>query len=307
MTVCNMSIEAGAKAGLIAPDDTTFDYLRGPRPRAEAAPAWDDAVAYWRTLATDDDATFDKEVRLDAAEIRPHVSWGTNPGQVVSIDARVPDPASFADPGRAQRRRAGPRVHGPRTPARPSATSASTPCSSGRARTAASRTCASPPRWPRAARVAGGIRTLVVPGSWAVKAQAEAEGLDAVFRDAGFDWREPGLLDVPGHEPRQARSRRAVRVDVEPELRGPPGPRRPHAPRLPRRRRRHGHRRPLRHSRRISSDGTPSASSRAPRCRSTAPTSTPTRSSPATGSSRSSAPASRRACSRSGATTRRSC
>ena len=113
MTVCNMSIEAGAKAGLIAPDDTTFAYLEG-RAHAPTGAAWDDAVAYWRTLATDDDATFDKEVRLDAAEIRPHVSWGTNPGQVASIDGRVPDPASLRRPGRAQRRRAGPRVHGPR-------------------------------------------------------------------------------------------------------------------------------------------------------------------------------------------------
>ena len=118
-----------------------------------------------------------------------------------------------------------------------------------------------------------------------------------------------GLLDVPGHEPRQARRRRAVRLDVEPQLRGPPGPRRAHPPRLPRRRRRHRHRRPLRHPRRPATEPSMEAVRivRARRCRSTAPTSTPTRSSPATGSSGSSAPASRRACSRSGATTRRSC
>ena len=102
MTVCNMSIEAGAKAGMIAPDQTTFDYLQG-RPHAPSGAAWDDAVAYWQTLATDPDATFDKEVRLDAAEIFPHVSWGTNPGQVAPITDRVPDPASFADKTREQK------------------------------------------------------------------------------------------------------------------------------------------------------------------------------------------------------------
>ena len=97
MTVCNMSIEAGAKAGMIAPDQTTFDYLQG-RQHAPSGAAWDEAVEYWKTLVTDDDATFDKEVSLDAAEIFPHVSWGTNPGQVAPITDSVPDPASFADP-----------------------------------------------------------------------------------------------------------------------------------------------------------------------------------------------------------------
>jgi 3-isopropylmalate/(R)-2-methylmalate dehydratase large subunit len=97
MTVCNMSIEAGAKAGLIAPDDTTFDYVHG-RAHAPVGAAWDDAVAYWRTLVTDDDATFDQSVSLDAAEIRPHVTWGTNPGQVLTIDDRVPVPDTIDDP-----------------------------------------------------------------------------------------------------------------------------------------------------------------------------------------------------------------
>jgi 3-isopropylmalate/(R)-2-methylmalate dehydratase large subunit len=97
MTVCNMSIEAGAKAGLIAPDDVTFAYLEG-RDHAPSGAAWDEAVAYWRTLATDEGATFDKEVTLDGAEILPHVSWGTNPGQVAPITAAVPDPAALADP-----------------------------------------------------------------------------------------------------------------------------------------------------------------------------------------------------------------
>jgi 3-isopropylmalate/(R)-2-methylmalate dehydratase large subunit len=190
MTVCNMSIEAGAKAGLIAPDDTTFEYLRG-RDHAPSGAAWDEAVAYWRTLGTDDDATFDKEVTLDAAEILPYVSWGTNPGQVATIDARVPDPASIADPderGAAERA------------LEYMGLTAGTPikdvgvdtvfigsCTNSRIEDLRAAAAVAQGR-----RVASGIRTLVVPGSWAVKAQAEAEGLDVVFREAGFDWRDPG-------------------------------------------------------------------------------------------------------------------
>jgi 3-isopropylmalate/(R)-2-methylmalate dehydratase large subunit len=190
MTVCNMSIEAGAKAGLIAPDQTTFDYLQG-RAHAPTGAAWDEAVAYWRTLATDEDATFDKEVRLDAAEIFPHVSWGTNPGQVAPITASVPDPASFADPverGAAERA------------LEYMGLAAGTPlkevgvdtvfigsCTNGRIEDLRAVAEVAQGR-----RVASGVRTLVVPGSWAVKAQAEAEGLDRVLTEAGFDWRDPG-------------------------------------------------------------------------------------------------------------------
>jgi 3-isopropylmalate/(R)-2-methylmalate dehydratase large subunit len=190
MTVCNMSIEAGAKAGLIAPDQTTFDYLQG-RAHAPTGAAWDEAVAYWQTLATDEDATFDKEVRLDAAEIFPHVSWGTNPGQVAPITAAVPDPASFADPverGAAERA------------LEYMGLTAGTPlkevgvdtvfigsCTNGRIEDLRAVAAVAEGR-----RVASGVRTLVVPGSWAVKAQAEAEGLDKVLIDAGFDWRDPG-------------------------------------------------------------------------------------------------------------------
>jgi 3-isopropylmalate/(R)-2-methylmalate dehydratase large subunit len=190
MTVCNMSIEAGAKAGLIAPDQTTFDYLQG-RAHAPQGAAWDDAVAYWKTLATDDDATFDQEVRLDAAEIFPHVSWGTNPGQVAPITASVPDPSAIADPSER---------HAAERALEYMGLTAGTPmkevgvdtvfigsCTNGRiedlravAEVAAGRT------------VASGMRTLVVPGSWAVKKQAEAEGIDQVLTAAGFDWRDPG-------------------------------------------------------------------------------------------------------------------
>jgi 3-isopropylmalate/(R)-2-methylmalate dehydratase large subunit len=190
MTVCNMSIEAGAKAGMIAPDETTFEYLRG-RPHAPTGADWDEAVAYWRTLATDEDATFDKEVVLDAGEIRPHVSWGTNPGQVVSIDDRVPDPASLADPGQREAAERALAYMGltPGTPIREIGVDTVFIGSCTNSRIEDLRAAA---EVVKGKRVASGVRTLVVPGSWAVKTQAEAEGLDVVFREAGFDWRDPG-------------------------------------------------------------------------------------------------------------------
>jgi 3-isopropylmalate/(R)-2-methylmalate dehydratase large subunit len=190
MTVCNMSIEAGAKAGMIAPDDVTFAYLAG-RTHAPTGSRWDEAVAEWRGLITDPDATFDKEVRLDAAEIDPHVSWGTNPGQVVSIGGRVPDPAEYDDAvlrAAAERAleymdlRAG-------TPIRDIAVDTVFIGSCTNSRIEDLRTAAAV---AAGRRVRSGLRALVVPGSWAVKQQAEAEGLDGVFRAAGFDWRDPG-------------------------------------------------------------------------------------------------------------------
>jgi len=189
MTVCNMSIEMGAKAGLIAPDETTFEYLRG-RAHAPTGADWDAAVADWKTLVTDDDATFDKEVVLDAAEISPHVSWGTNPGQVVPIDGAVPDPSSF---GEASERGAAERAleymgleAGTPMKAVPVDTVFIGSCTNSRiedlravAEVARGRTVTVP-------------RAMIVPGSFAVKDQAVAEGLDRVFVEAGFDWREPG-------------------------------------------------------------------------------------------------------------------
>ncbi|MEJ7845200.1 MAG: 3-isopropylmalate dehydratase large subunit, partial [Acidimicrobiales bacterium] len=190
MTVCNMSIEAGAKAGMIAPDATTFDYVEG-RTHAPSGAAWDEAVERWRTLATDEDATFDTEVHLDAAEIRPHVTWGTNPGQVAPLDGRVPEPGDFTD---AAERGAAERA------LEYMGLAAGTPltevgvdtvfigsCTNGRIEDL--RAVA---EVVRGRRVASGVRTLVVPGSWAVKRQAEAEGIDRVLLDAGFDWRDPG-------------------------------------------------------------------------------------------------------------------
>jgi 3-isopropylmalate/(R)-2-methylmalate dehydratase large subunit len=190
MTVCNMSIEAGAKAGLIAPDQTTFDYLKG-RAHAPTGAAWDEAVAYWQTLVTDDDATFDKEVRLDAAEIAPHISWGTNPGQVAPLSGSVPDPSSFGDPSER---------HAAERALEYMGLTAGTPlhdiavdtvfigsCTNGRIEDL--RAVA---EVVEGRRVSSGLRTLVVPGSWAVKKQAEAEGIGAILTTAGFDWRDPG-------------------------------------------------------------------------------------------------------------------
>ncbi len=190
MTVCNMSIEAGAKAGLIAPDDVTFAYLEG-RPHAPTGAAWDQAVDDWRRLATDEGASFDKAVDLDAADIAPHVSWGTNPGQVAPISGTVPDPDSFAD---ASERGAAARALEymgltAGTPLRDVAvdTVFIGSCTNGRIEDLRAVAAVADGR-----RVADGVRTLVVPGSHAVKAQAEAEGIDKVLLAAGFDWREPG-------------------------------------------------------------------------------------------------------------------
>jgi len=190
MTVCNMSIEAGARAGLVAPDDTTFAYLEG-RPFAPAGPAWERALDAWRALPTDADAAFDKEVVIDAAGLAPHVSWGTNPAQTIRIDEAVPDPDTFAD---ASSRESAARALAymgltAGTPMKEVAVDTVFIGSCTNSRIEDLRAAAAV---ARGRRVRDGVRTLVVPGSYAVKAQAEAEGLDAVFTEAGFDWREPG-------------------------------------------------------------------------------------------------------------------
>ncbi len=190
MTVCNMSIEAGARAGMIAPDETTFAYLEG-RPHAPKGEDWDRAVAEWRALATDEGATFDLEVDLDATTLSPHVSWGTNPGQVAPLSASVPDPDSFDTPAAREAAARALTYMGltAGTPLRDigvdtvfigSCTNARIEDLRAAAEVFSGRT------------VAPSVRTLVVPGSGQVKAQAEAEGLDAIFRAAGAEWREPG-------------------------------------------------------------------------------------------------------------------
>ncbi len=190
MTVCNMSIEAGARAGLIAPDEKTIEYFRG-RPMAPKGELWDKAVAYWKTLKSDDDAVFDKEVELDAANLPPLVTWGTSPEDVVSVNGRVPDPADVED----ETRRAMIARKLDYMGLRPGQKITDIPvdvvfigsCTNGRLedlRAAAAVV--------RGKTVNPAVKALVVPGSGVVKEQAEAEGLNKVFRQAGFEWREPG-------------------------------------------------------------------------------------------------------------------
>jgi 3-isopropylmalate/(R)-2-methylmalate dehydratase large subunit len=174
MTVCNMSIEAGARAGMVAPDDTTFAYLEG-RPHAPSGAAWERALDDWRSLRTDDAAAFDKEVHLDAAGLAPHVTWGTNPGQVVRLDGTVPSPDDHLDATERDTVARALAYMGlvPGTPVRDIAVD-----------TVFIGSCTN-------SRIEG-LRVLVVPGSGLVKEQAVAEGLDRVFVAAGAEWREPG-------------------------------------------------------------------------------------------------------------------
>ncbi|NIL59076.1 3-isopropylmalate dehydratase large subunit [Salinispora arenicola] len=199
MTIANMSIEWGAKAGMIAPDETTFDYLRG-RPNAPAGADWEAAVAYWRTLTTDADATFDAEVTLDASRITPFVTWGTNPGQGAPLDASVPHPDELAtEPERAAARRALEYMDlAPGTALRDLAVDVVFvgSCTNGRIedlRAAADVL--------RGHRVAQGVRMLVVPGSAVVRESAEAEGLDKIFTEAGAEWRFAGCSMCLGMNP----------------------------------------------------------------------------------------------------------
>jgi 3-isopropylmalate/(R)-2-methylmalate dehydratase large subunit len=190
MTICNMSIEGGARAGIIAPDETTFAYIKG-RPYAPKGADWDAAVAYWQTLPTDADATFDRELQLDASKLEPMVTYGTNPGQGVGVTGRIPRPEELEDP--AERRsllsamdymglQPGQKMEG-----QPVDIVFIGSCTNGRVedlREAA--------KLVQGKRVADNVWAIVVPGSKAVKAQAEAEGLDRIFSEAGFEWRGAG-------------------------------------------------------------------------------------------------------------------
>jgi len=191
MTVCNMAIEAGARAGMVAVDDTTIDYVKG-RPFAPSGPTWDAAVAYWRTLKSDADAKFDREVKLDAREIKPQVTWGTSPEMVVTVDDAVPDPEKEKDATRREGMERALVYMGlkPRTRITDIKLDKVFIGSCTNSRIEDLRLAASV---VKGRRIAPNIRqALVVPGSGVVKAQAEKEGLDKVFRDAGFEWREPG-------------------------------------------------------------------------------------------------------------------
>ncbi|MEW5717937.1 MAG: 3-isopropylmalate dehydratase large subunit [Chloroflexota bacterium] len=190
MTVCNMSIEAGARAGMIAPDDTTFEYLAG-REFAPQGAAWDAALARWKSLPTDDGAVYDKTIALDARKLAPMVTFGTNPGMGIPISGRVPNPATISDPSQKDALTKALSYMG----LQPGQALLGQPinvvfigsCTNGRIddlRAAASVL--------KDRRVAPNVRALIVPGSQAVKRQAEAEGLDTIFRAAGCEWREPG-------------------------------------------------------------------------------------------------------------------
>jgi 3-isopropylmalate/(R)-2-methylmalate dehydratase large subunit len=190
MTICNMSIEGGARGGLIAPDETTSDYIKG-RPMAPKAGAWEQAVTYWRTLPSDKGARYDKEVTLSTSEIDPQVTWGTSPEDVVPITGRVPNPETARD---ANKREAmlrslkymGLQADTPMTEIKVDKVFIGS-CTNGRIedlREAA--------KVAEGRKVAAGVYAMIVPGSGLVKEQAEAEGLDRIFTEAGFDWREPG-------------------------------------------------------------------------------------------------------------------
>jgi 3-isopropylmalate/(R)-2-methylmalate dehydratase large subunit len=190
MTLCNMSIEAGSRVGMVAPDEATFAYVKG-RPLAPAGELWDAALAYWRTLPSDADAVFDREVVLDVAALSPHVSWGTNPGETAPITGRVPDPAAEADPVRRAKLERSLAYMGlaPNTPLSGigidrvfigSCTNGRIEDLRGAAAIVAGR------------HVAPGVAGIVVPGSASVRLQAEAEGLNRIFLDAGFEWRDAG-------------------------------------------------------------------------------------------------------------------
>ena len=200
MTVCNMAIEAGARAGMVAADDTTIGYVKG-RPFAPKARLWDAAVAYWRTLKSDADAKFEREVTLDAREIKPHVTWGTSPEMVVAVDDTVPDPDREKDSTRREGMERALTYMGlkPRTRMTDVKLDKIFIGSCTNSRIEDLRAAAAV---VKGRRIASNIRlAMVVPGSGMVKAQAEKEGLDKVFRDAGFEWREPGCSMCLGMNP----------------------------------------------------------------------------------------------------------
>ena len=190
MTVCNMTIEGGARGGLIAPDEKTFDYIRG-RPRAPKGEAWDMAMAYWKTLRTDDGARFDRTVALDAANLPPIVSWGSSPEDVVSVTGTVPDPAKIEDEARRSSKQRALDYMGLTAGTKITDIELDRvfigSCTNGRIEDL--RAVA---RVVEGRKIAERVDAMIVPGSGLVKEQAEAEGLDRVFTEAGFDWREPG-------------------------------------------------------------------------------------------------------------------
>ncbi|MCH8187781.1 MAG: 3-isopropylmalate dehydratase large subunit, partial [Proteobacteria bacterium] len=190
MTVCNMTIEAGARAGLIPPDDTTLDYMRG-RPMAPKGGAWEQAEAYWRTLPSDEGAAYDREVTIKAADIVPQVTWGTSPEDVVPITGRVPDPSSAGSEGkRASMERA--LDYMGLTPGTPMSEVKIDRVFIGSCTNSRMEDLRAAAAVAKGRKVAAGVGAMVVPGSGLIKEQAEDEGLDKIFLEAGFEWREAG-------------------------------------------------------------------------------------------------------------------
>src|SRR5438093_7816838 len=205
MTVCNMSIEAGARAGMVAPDEKTFAYLKG-RPKAPKGAAWDMAMRYWETLKTDEGAHFDREVTLDAAQLPPVVTWGTSPEDVVSIEGSVPDPDKVADEGKRESMKRALAYMGLSPGTKMTDIKLDRvfigSCTNGRIEDL--REVA---RLAQGKKVNASVYAMIVPGSGLVKEQAEAEGLDKVLKEAGFDWREAGCSMCLGMNPDQLKPR----------------------------------------------------------------------------------------------------
>ena len=230
MTVCNMSVEAGAKAGFIAPDEKAYTYLNG-RPKAPKGKDWDAAMKYWETLRSDDGAHFDREIKLDAAKLPPLVTWGTSPEQVVSVSGRVPRLDDVTDEKKREAIERALKYMGLQGGEKISDIAIDRvfigSCTNARIedlRAAA--------KMIDGKKINANVSAMVVPGSGLVKEQAEAEGLDQDFHRGRLRVARARLLHVPRHESRQAQSGRAMRLDLEPQLRGPAGLQGPHAPGL---------------------------------------------------------------------------
>ena len=218
MTVCNMSIEGGALVGYVNPDDTTYEYLLG-RPLAPKGEAFDRAVAYWRSMASDPDARYDDVVDIDGSAIEPTVTWGINPGQAVGVLENMPRPEDLKDPETVEKAY----QHMGWTPGAPILGTPIDVAFIGSCTNSRFSDLVAAARVAKGGQVSSGVRALVVPGSVEVKKQAEAAGLDRVFTEAGFQWREAGCSMCLAMNPRQAPGPGGVRVVVEPQFHRPPG------------------------------------------------------------------------------------
>jgi 3-isopropylmalate/(R)-2-methylmalate dehydratase large subunit len=202
MTICNMSIEAGARAGMIAPDDVTFQYLAQPgRPFAPAAEAFDRAVGLWRTLPSDPGARYDRSITINAAEVAPQVTWGTNPGMVIDVTGRVPEPDQV--PGYSRKDIEQALAYMGLTPGTPMTEISVNTVFIGSCTNARIEDLREAAQTLRGRKTAPGVRVLIVPGSQQVRRQAESEGLDEIFKSAGCDWRFAGCSMCLGMNPDQ--------------------------------------------------------------------------------------------------------